>query len=164
MWLLIRQQLETARTLVSLDRQRPKQASLRRAVSTAYYAVFQALCELCADTLVGWDQSWDVVTPIFRSLDHAQALRILSSRGFATTPQFERLGFLFNELQTAREWADYSPEPRPNFLSRPMIQPFTLEEADALIGLAEEAIHILGSFDPDTRLKLATRLVAKSRK
>jgi len=164
MWYLIRQQLETSRTLVSLDRERPKQASLRRAVSTAYYAMFQALCELCADTLVGWDQSWDAVTPIFRSLDHSHASRVLASRSSGVSAQMERLGVLFKELQTAREWADYSPEPRPNFLSTRRVQPFTSEEAEALIGLAEEAIRILDSLDPDSRLLLATRLVTKSRK
>ncbi len=30
-----------------------KQADIRRAISTAYYAIFDRLCELCADALVG---------------------------------------------------------------------------------------------------------------
>lgn len=164
MWSLIGQQLATARALAGQDKRRPTQASLRRAVSTAYYALFQALCETCAGTLVGWDKPWEVITPIFRSLEHSRVAQVLTTRSFATTPQLERLGAVFNELQAAREWADYSPEPRPNFHTTRWIQPFTLAEANALIGLAEEAIRILYALDPDNRLRLATRLVTKTRK
>ena len=31
----------------------PKQSDLKRALSTAYFAMFHALCRNCADTLVG---------------------------------------------------------------------------------------------------------------
>ena len=164
MWSLIGQQLAAARVLAGQDKRRPTQASLRRAVSTAYHALFQPLCETCADTLVGWDKPWEVITPIFRSLEHSRTAQVLTTRAFATTPQLERLGSFFNELQAAREWADYSPEPRPNFHSSRRIQPFTLAEANALIGLAEEAVRILDALDQDDRLRLATRLVTKNRK
>ena len=33
----------------------------------------------------------------------------------ATTAQLQRFGLAFKELQEAREWADYNPEPRPSF-------------------------------------------------
>jgi uncharacterized protein (UPF0332 family) len=43
MWSLVTHQLENARALAKLDKRRPREASLHRAVSTAYYALFQAL-------------------------------------------------------------------------------------------------------------------------
>ena len=74
MWSLVTHQLENARALAEIDKRRPRLASLRRAVSTAYYALFQALCELCAAELVGWDKPWSSFTPIFRSVEHVHAL------------------------------------------------------------------------------------------
>ena len=35
------------------QRSNPRQSDLKRAMSTAYYAVFHALCRNCADSLVG---------------------------------------------------------------------------------------------------------------
>ena len=70
MWSLVQHQLENARLLATHDKSRPRPASLRRAVSTAYYAVFQALCATCADTLVKGHGPWEVYTPVFRAPDH----------------------------------------------------------------------------------------------
>ena len=42
-----------ARRLALAGPRRPRQADLRRAVSTAYYALFQAMAKDCADVLVG---------------------------------------------------------------------------------------------------------------
>ncbi len=164
MWSLVEHQLENARMLARLDKRRPRQASLRRAVSTTYYAVFQALCETCADTLVGWNKPWEAFTPVFRALEHSPTARTLLQGSVAKTPELQRLGFAFNELQAAREWADYNPEPRPSFEEGRNSSPFTREEAITLVELAAEAIEILDRLDEDARLKLATRLVARTRK
>ena len=43
----------TARGLTELSPRRPNQANLRRAVSTAYYAVFHCLAGTAANLLVG---------------------------------------------------------------------------------------------------------------
>ncbi|PWB94492.1 hypothetical protein [Methylosinus sporium] len=45
--------LGLADELAGREAGRPKQASLRRAVATAYYAVFHTLAKLCADQLIG---------------------------------------------------------------------------------------------------------------
>lgn len=164
MWSLVEHQLENARLLATHDKRRPRQASLRRAVSTAYYAVFQALCATCAETLVGWKKPWEAFTPVFRALEHSRAAQTLLQSSLATTPDLQRLGFTFKELQAAREWADYSPEPRPNFEAGTNSSPFTREEALTLIELADEAIEILDRLDEDARLRLATRLVPRTRK
>ena len=47
-------------------------------------------------------------------------------------PELQRLGSAFKELLAAREWADYSPEPRPQFDGGKRSSPFTREETLAL--------------------------------
>src|SRR5271165_4391246 len=77
MWPLVEHQIENAHMLATAEKGRPRSASLRRAVSTAYYAVFQAVCATCADALVGSEKPWELLTPVFRAPDHyrtAQAL------------------------------------------------------------------------------------------
>ena len=164
MWKVIQHNLENARALAELDKRRPREGSLRRAVSTAYYALFQALCETCANSLVGWNRPWEVYTPIFRAVDHVRAAQVLRDSSFATTPALERLGHAFKELKAAREWADYNPEPSPSFVEGAEVAPFTRDATLAYVAMAEEAIEILTTLDEDTRLKLAIRLVTKSRK
>jgi hypothetical protein len=163
MWKLVAHQLENARVMAALDKGRPRQASLRRAVSTAYYALFQALCETCAVELVGWNEPWESFTPIFRVVEHGRTAQVLSQRTFANTPDLQRLGFVFKELQAAREWADYSPEPRPKLEPVKNDSPFTRSEAFTLVELAEEAVGIIDRLSGGERLKLATRLVGKTR-
>ena len=164
MWSLVRHQLDNARALATLDKGRPRQASLRRAVSTAYYALFQALCATCASELVGWDKPWDTFTPVFRAVEHRAAAQALSQIGLSASPELLRLGFAFNELRSWREWADYNPEPRLNFEAARNASPFARGEAIALINLAEEAIAILDRLSGEERLKLATRLVTRIRR
>ena len=162
MWPLVRHQIDNARLLATVDKGRPRSASLRRAVSTAYYAVFQGLCRTCADSLVGWRRPWALVSPVFRAPDHARTMQVLLQGSSSTTPELQRLGSAFRELLAAREWADYSPEPRPNFEDGQ--RSFTREEALDLIEIAEAALAILDRLDEDTRLRLAVRLVTRTRK
>jgi hypothetical protein len=164
MRLLVEHQIDNARLLAMADKGRPRSASLRRAVSTAYYAVFQALCTTCADRLVGRSQPWSVYTPVFRALDHYATTQALREPFLATSPNLQRLGLLLKELQSAREWADYNPEPRPNYRPETNDSPFTRQEALGLIDSAVEAVRIVDRLDDDARLKLATRLVPRTRK
>jgi hypothetical protein len=164
MWSLVQHQIDNARLLATADKGRPRSASLRRAVSTAYYAAFQALCSTCADTLVGWSQPWNVFTPVFRAVDHYATTQALREPFLATTPELRRLGLLLKDLQTAREWADYNPEPRPNYRPGTNDSSFTRQEALRLVDLAAEAVGIVDRLDNDARLKLATRLVPRTRK
>lgn len=164
MWMLVAHQLENARALATADERRPREASLRRAVSTAYYALFQALCKTCATRLVGDDAPWDVFTPIFQSLEHRQVAQALRQSPLAEVSELYRLGNAFAELQRAREWADYNPEPRPNFHEVSNRAPFVRAEALQLIDTAEIAIEILERLDDEIRIQLVARLVAKSRR
>ena len=169
MWKLVADQLEIAEFLASrADSRRPREAALRRAVSTAYYALFQALCEMCAVTLVGWKQPWAAFTPVFRAIDHGRTLSVLSERGPGRTHPLgsgvESIGLAFRELQTAREWADYNPEhhPEPRRVAENVA--FSRAEALALVAVARAAVSELDSLDADARLRLAILLVTRSRK
>lgn len=169
MWKLVQDQLDVAEFLATkADPLKPRQAALRRAVSTAYYALFQALSEMCADTLVGWRQPWDVFTPIFRSIDHGRTLTVLSARGPGRThplgSHVETMGDAFRELQAAREWADYSPEPHPEPRWAADGVSFSRPEAAALVDTARAAVAELEALDAATRLKLATLLITRPRK
>lgn len=159
--------IEIAEFLTTRDKLRPREASLRRAISTAYYALFNRLAELCADELVGWGKPWEAFSPIYRSLDHGYALKILSERtadrSHALGRDIERLGAMFRELQAAREWADYNREPNPDSRETEAGRRFSREQTRELVANAREAIAIIESLDKSARLKLATRLVARPR-
>ncbi len=104
--------IQTARRLARTSPRRPRQADLKRAVSTAYYAVFHAMARDAADLLVGTgpdrpDKAW---LQAYRALEH----------GFASSAckQVQNLGFpdgidtcarLFVDLQQRRHDADYNP-------------------------------------------------------
>jgi hypothetical protein len=157
-------QLDNARVLATHDSRRPRETSLRRAVSTAYYALFQALCLACANTLVNLRRPFRVYTPMFRSVDHSTAAQALEARHWLDAPHVRQIGSALAELRAAREWADYNPEPRPNYDEATNAGPFTRAEALRLIGTAELAIQVLERLDADTRLRLVVRLVAKQRR
>ena len=96
------------------NRGRPRQADLRRAVSTAYYALFHALSRCCADTLAGAtpahrrQRGWQLV---YRSLEHGPARIRLDNKSEmrAFPPEIRNFGFRFVEMQRQRHRADYDP-------------------------------------------------------
>jgi hypothetical protein len=141
--------------LARREKGRPKQVSLRRAVATAYYAVFHALANMCAGTLVGWTKPWNAYSPIYRALDHQAARRLFESdrTGRAFGPDVAEIGRVFLLLQEARQLADYDPKPFP----------YGRQETLEFIDRAARAIQIIGAFPIETRLLLAANLVTKRR-
>ena len=141
--------IETSRLLTTTPHPNtlPLQDSLRRAVSTAYYAMFHALASSNADCLV--DTPQDPLTEhawsrIYRGLNHNSARRnLLQSQGLFSPP-IEHFAGRFAQLQDQRHMADYDPS-----------MTFTLPETLAWIGAAEEAIEGFMQIDADER-----RLVA----
>ena len=96
---------------------RPRQAELRRAVSTAYYALFHTLANHCADLLVGTkssdrsDQAW---RQTYRSIEHGEVKRRYTDRRTRRVLQqfpTEIQDFVgqFVRMQELRHWADYDP-------------------------------------------------------
>jgi uncharacterized protein (UPF0332 family) len=147
--------LEIADELVRRETRRPRQASLKRAISTAYYALFHRLCLLCADELVGWTRPWDLVTPIYRTMDHGTAKRLFQQTrdGQLLGQAVSDIGKVFQLLQEQRHIADYDPRP----LS------FGRAEVIDLISQARQATDAIERLQPDTKLRLAIYLAAKHR-
>lgn len=149
--------LALAETLARLEPGKPKQSSLRRAVSTAYYAVFHSVAFLCADSLISWRRPWHFVTPIYRSLDHRKAKTVLQN--VAQNPSIwgseaALIGGTFVLLQERRHTADYDPEPFP----------FGRRETLALVELAGKAVQASRALPADHALLLAAHLIGKERK
>ena len=114
--------LEQARHLARRERTRPKQASLRRAISVAYYALFHLLCDEASSLLVrGIRDSDDIQARTARTLDHgtmARVCRVFESG--ALPPGLRFLGPLdtdlrfvaqiFGRMQEERHRADYNTQ------------------------------------------------------
>ena len=129
-------------------------ACRRRAVSTAYYALFHALSFICSDTLAGPGRDPDIVDLIYRALGHAELKRTLESADARSiAPELARVAEAFAKLQERRYDADYA---------KPDLEIGTPETLD-LIGIARGAIATLENLNATTRLKLAVLLLATSR-
>ena len=145
--------IETAYGLTELSPRRPSQANLRRAQSTAYYAVFHCLAATVANALMGkgrggaWHQT-------YRALEHHSARRACQNlqvlREFP--PEIQRFAETFNDLQGARNRADYALDGRYN-------KPDVLAE----IGRAETAIGWLEGADVQHRRRFAAHVLFKRR-
>ena len=101
--------IQAARVLAESAPGDPMQARLRRAVSTAYYAVFHCLAATAADLFIGRTRTpaWHRV---YRALEHGRARS--ACREAQTTPNYpEEIRYFakrFVALQKARQQADYA--------------------------------------------------------
>jgi hypothetical protein len=145
----------------------PRQVDLRRAISSAYYAVFHAVLKAAADLYVGATNRTDYrYVLVYRSVDHrdlrdlcakmkesnfsAKLAQYIPPSGFdEETRTFSKL---LLELQGKRLDADYNPAIR-------------LRTADArlAITIARDAISRLGNADPSSREAFLTLLLFKVR-
>ena len=82
--------LDLADKIARVEVGNPRQASLKRAISTAYYALFHALSQMCVDRTVGSTfrstRYWQIVTPIYRAMDHGSAKRLFERLAKAQDP------------------------------------------------------------------------------
>jgi hypothetical protein len=147
--------LVLAEELAGRERGRPRQTSLRRAVATAYYALFHALAKKCAEHLIGPSKPWEVFTPIYRSLDHGAGRKVLrdARRNSSFPPEVEAIGFAFLNLHDKRIEADYVPEPFR----------YSRQEVKDLIQEARSAIASIDGLPMETKLALAVQLLTKAR-
>ncbi len=95
---------------------RPRQASLRRAISSAYYALFHALANCCADMLAGStraSRSQRAWRQAYRALEHGFAKNQCINQSVMTRFPSEIQGFgeVFAGMQVLRHIADYDPDP-----------------------------------------------------
>lgn len=99
---------------VGSGRGRPRQTDLCRAVSAAYYAMFHALAQCCADLLAGGSPSHrdpEAWRQTYRALDHglarSQCSNLAAMRRFP--PEIRLFAEVFVAMQRERQDADYDP-------------------------------------------------------
>lgn len=147
--------LTTARLLAEARPPGPTQTDLRRAVSTAYYAVFHGLARTCADQVVGRGQAgseeWDRA---YRALDHGAAKQALLNLPPAAGEADKQFAEIFARLQKARHRADYDPS--APFLPR--------ARALELIGEAEVSLDLLAGLSPRARRIVTVHVLLRERK
>lgn len=143
--------LTVAEDLCRRTGRRPRDAFMRRAVSTAYYALFHALSRMCAEELVGADRRAAAWQRVYRALDHRTAKTALQGREASVIAP--GLGAAFVRLQDRRHQADYDPRPFGH----------NYDEALALVRQARTAMEELTAPSSDQRRSLATLLLFKAR-
>ena len=95
----------------------PTDAELRRAVSTAYYALFHALAGCCANLLVGsayantGNPLHELWIQTYRGLNHSTARRRCAANFMGTFPTaIQNFGRQFVRMQNLRHESDYNPD------------------------------------------------------
>jgi hypothetical protein len=153
--------LDQADHLVMLESMKPKQSSLRRAVSAAYYAVFHLLVEDAAATLTT-ERALRLL--VARAFDHVDMKKAAAPFASGTLPKnlaavvgtkipkdLQNVAKAFGDLQEARHDADY------NFLKR-----FSRTEVQAYLRIARNAFAAWGRVrkQPISRAFLASLLLS----
>ena len=131
----------------------PRWVAHNRAISTAYYALFHALAELCGRELVGVWTPWHPFRYIYRSLDHGQARKVFEGlRTRAPGQTTSDLAQVFIDLQKARHAAAYDPGFRVS----------GAELTDMLVR-AELGIGLIAQVPRSERKLLAAQLIGRTR-
>ncbi len=145
----------------------PEPESVRRAVSTVYYAVFHFIAQAAADCFVGAaNRQTARYALIYRSFDHRYmkatclALRastlnekLRNSLGRTTVSRsIVNFPTIFPDLQQARHTADYHPT-----------DIFNASNVLSLAESAETAIAALDDADPDERADVLALLMLRPR-
>ena len=106
----------TARDLAeSAGRGRPRESNLRRAVSTAYYALFHCLAECCANMLAGSTpagRSQRAWRQTYRALQHSTARNRCRRQDIIERfpNEIQEFAKVFVDMQSLRHSADYDPD------------------------------------------------------
>ena len=108
----------------------PSQASLRRSVSTTYYALFHCMAENCADMLVGEPgsgQSRPAWHQAYRALEHGRAKQRADQELINRFPmEIQDFAKRFAIMQERRHTADYDPS--TSFTQSAVIEDIDLAE------------------------------------
>ena len=131
--------LEQARHLATRERKKPKQASLRRAVSASYYALFHLILDSGSRQFTSDKQLRLLVPRAFVHSEMKKAAKTFASGG--TLPaniravysgvipvELKKVAQAFVDLQEARHKSDYD-----------LNTTFTRSEVEDLVSVAEEA-------------------------
>lgn len=134
----------------------PTQGALRRAVSTAYYAMFHALAASNADLIVGPrtpanESRWATT---YRSLRHFRAENPLHGWPHLFSQPVQNFAFVISGIKKEREKADYDPGANVSFVQNQVI---------TWINSAERAIIGFNSASPEERAMVAIATLAGQR-
>ncbi len=145
----------------------PSQAQLRRAVSTAYYALFHTVLRAAAQRFAGLGKEDSAAYAIlYRSFDHRHMKNVCedlqtSTLSAKTRQQLRRNAVSqhtrdfvgnFPDLQEKRHSADYDPTGR-----------LLPSDVAALVDGAEVAIEAFERIDPDERADILALLMVRAR-
>jgi hypothetical protein len=146
---------------------RPRQADLRRAISSAYYGLFHFVLTCVADEFVGITQrATSRYTLVYRSVDH-RTLKELCIEARKQTPidryfpyvplggfgaDIQQFATVTIDLQARRHIADYDPRPR-----------FQGSDATLAIGAARNAIGCFAQASRERRTAFLTLLLCPPR-
>jgi hypothetical protein len=127
----------------------------RRAVSTAYYAVFHALAEVCANELLGSEtgkRSTEYVR-VYRSLEHGTLKTAFAAPPLNGLATLQKIGNRVVRLQSERIRSDYLPQQSL----------YTIDQSVDLVRSARTAILSLATLSLGERRTLAVSLLFKNR-
>ncbi|MGU3540485.1 hypothetical protein [Methylobacterium sp. A54F] len=147
--------LVTARRLARAGAGKPKQSDLKRAISTAYYALFHGVAKDGADRLVGAGPNRAAIAwrHAYRALNHGEARRACEKlRPMGFPADLIVVGDAFRTLQEQRHNADYDPLHR-----------VTRADALAAIATADAALKSLRRAAPRERVAFAVQLLLRQR-
>lgn len=133
--------LDLARLLARHEPRRPKQSSLRRAVSTAYYAVFHLLVSEASGLFVRDEQLKATLNRVYTHAEMAKVAKAFSTGNLPKrlgqssvlphiSPDLKTTARAFVELQQARHEADYDTA-----------RAFTRDDTLTIIDLAAQAFE-----------------------
>ena len=153
--------IETARGLATLTPRRAGQAeaNFRRAISTAYYAMFHCLAGVAANLFIGRKRSpaWHRV---HRALEHGKIRVACQNKkamaGFGFPPEIHYFAEIFVELQEMRQQADYALDDNPE-------DPYYETRVLGFIASAEFAIEQFEQVDVQHRRDFVAHVLFKSR-
>ena len=146
--------IQTARRLAEPGAAQPTQTDLRRAVSTAYYALFHCLAAAAADLLTGSSPDSPEWLQVYRALEHGKARSACRQQAVMRTFPMEIRDFAeaFDTSQKARQQADYAHEGE-----------YSKPEVLAIINRAEDAIVEFERADARHRRSFAVHVLFKRR-
>lgn len=149
--------LKTSKVLLASAKGKPTDASLRRATSSAYYALFHCLARNCADLLIGGtsaDRSNEAWKQVYRALDHNFAKDRCKDKAMIKKfpRKIEDFANTFVTLQEKRHQADY--DPGGNFLKSGVTYD---------IDLAEQAVKDFSSVGAKHRRAFCAYVLFKRR-
>ena len=153
--------IATARTLFNAASQETDaeqaQAHLKRAVSTAYYAMFHAVCANAAALLTGADSEPATAAAwlqAYRGPEHTHVRSQCRNAGLMGSfpPEIRNFAQNIVQIQSHRNQADYNP-----------LSDFSLSDVSEIIDDAERAINQLSSAPVDIRRAFAITILLRNR-